>query len=209
MIQRGIGKELWGTVPLFSIKLNDSEAKQLLRIARNSIRHGLSNGAALEIELNKLPGALHSRSGTFVTLTRNGRLRGCIGAMQSSEPLAQSVADSAYSAAFRDHRFPSLQTDELDSLNIEISILSQMTPLAVDSREELLDVLRPGLDGLLLEDGAYRSTFLPAVWEQLPSPVVFLEHLFSKAGLPPDHWSSTLRLYHYETVCLDEADLSG
>lgn len=190
---------------LFSIELQQAERRQLLQIARDSIRHGLEGGESLRLSLAELPTALHSRLGVFVTLKQRERLRGCIGSMQSDDPLAQSVADNAWGAAFRDPRFPRLEPDEFDETGIEISLLSPMVPLVAASRDELLERLRPGRDGLLLEDGRHRSTFLPKVWEQLPTPDSFLEHLLAKAGLPADHWSPTLRLQRYETVCFSEA----
>ena len=194
--------------PLFSIELGQGERRQLPLIARQSIRQGLDVGTALQVDLHTLPPALHAPMGVFVTLTSNGSLKGCIGSMESADPLAQAVADNAYAAAFRDHRFAPLQVAELDGTDIEISILSPMAPLQVRDRAQLLDTLRPGIDGLLLEDEHHRSTFLPAVWQQLPSPEEFLDHLLSKAGLATDHWSETLRLYRYETLCLGEHEVS-
>jgi AmmeMemoRadiSam system protein A len=140
----------------------------------------------------------------FVTLTRETRLRGCIGTIQPSGPLVRAVAESAYSAAFRDPRFPQLQVEELAGTSIEISVLSPMEPLAAASRDALVAVLQPGVDGLLLEDGRYRSTFLPKVWEQLPDPDAFLDQLFLKAGLPAGHWSPSLRVHRYQTLTFSE-----
>ncbi|RLA55932.1 MAG: AMMECR1 domain-containing protein [Gammaproteobacteria bacterium] len=190
--------------PSFSIKLRETERGQLLRIARQSIRNGLQGGDVLEVALHELSDALTSRLGVFVTLTQQDTLRGCIGAMQSSEPLARSVAESAYGAAFRDHRFPPLTTHELALTSIEISVLSPMAPMSVESRSELLSTLQPEVDGLLLQDRHHRSTFLPKVWEQLPEPEAFLAHLLAKAGLPTDHWSTTLQFYRYSTVSFGE-----
>lgn len=194
--------------PLFSIELGQGERRQLPLIARQSIEQGLDVGKALQVNLDTLPPALHVPMGVFVTLTNTGSLKGCIGSMESTDPLAQAVADNAYAAAFMDHRFSPLQAAELDGTDIEISILSPMVPLQVTDRAHLLDTLRPGTDGLLLEDGHHRSTFLPAVWQQLPSAEEFLDHLLSKAGLATDHWSPTLRLYRYETLCLNEHEVS-
>jgi AmmeMemoRadiSam system protein A len=190
--------------PSFSIKLRDTERAQLLQIARQSIRNGLRGGDALEVALHELTDALTARLGVFVTLTQQDILRGCIGSMQSSEPLAQSVAESAHGAAFNDPRFPQLAEHELDQVRIEISILSPMEPLTSVSRGDLLSILRPAVDGLLLQDRHYRSTFLPKVWEQLPDPDAFLDQLLVKAGLPADHWSATLQFYRYHTVSFCE-----
>lgn len=193
--------------PLLSIKLGQDEQRQLPLIARQSIQRGLDVGTALQVELDSLPPALLTPMGVFVTLTSGGSLKGCIGSMESTDPLAQAVADNAYAAAFRDHRFAPLQATELADTDIEISILSPMVPLRARDRAHLLDTLRPGTDGLLLEDGHHRSTFLPAVWQQLSSPESFFDHLLSKAGLATDHWSPSLRLYRYETLCLSEHEV--
>ena len=190
--------------PSLCIDLRDHERDQLLQIARHSIRSGLLEGRVLEIALHELPDALTSTLGVFVTLTQGNMLRGCIGSMQSSEPLAQSVAESAYGAAFRDPRFPQLAAHELDETHIEISVLSPMEAVTAGSRKELLSVFQPEVDGLLLQDKHHRSTFLPKVWEQLPDPDAFLDNLLAKAGLPTDHWSSTLQFFRYQTVSFSE-----
>ena len=160
--------------PSLCIDLRDHERDQLLQIARHSIRSGLLEGRVLEIALHELPDALTSTLGVFVTLTQRNMLRGCIGSMQSSEPLAQSVAESAYGAAFRDPRFTPLAAHELDETHIEISILSPMEAVTAGSRNELLSIFQPEVDGMLLQDRHHRSTFLPKVWEQLPDPDAFL-----------------------------------
>ena len=192
--------------PSFCIDLRESERAQLLGIARRSIHEGFERGNAPLLALHELPAALTASLGVFITLTRHDALRGCIGAMESSDPLAQSVAESAYSAAFRDPRFPQLEAHELDTTAIEISILSPLEQLPATSRSELLATLRSPLDGLLLQDKHHRSTFLPKVWEQLPDPELFLDHLLTKAGLPADHWSASLQFYRYNTVCFSEAN---
>ena len=192
--------------PSLSIKLRDGERELLLQIARKSIRHGLHKGDALVVALHELSDALTSRLGVFVTLTQQDTLRGCIGSMESSEPLAQSVAESAYGAAFRDPRFPQLAAHELEQTRIEISVLSPMAAVPAADRGELLSTLRAQVDGLLLQDRNHRSTFLPKVWEQLPDPQEFLDHLLAKAGLPTNHWSSTIQFYRYRTVSFSETD---
>ena len=144
--------------------------------------------------------------GVFVTLTQQEDLRGCIGSLEGNAPLLQAVADAAYSAAFRDPRFPALQSGECPHTRIEISILSAMEPMTVRDRGHLLETLVAGRDGLLLEDGHHRSTFLPKVWEQLPEPGDFLGHLLLKAGLPPHHWSATIAFKRYTTLTFADED---
>ena len=193
--------------PSFCIELDAGHRRKLLGIARQSIGHGLRGTGPLPVSVDELAGALKARLGVFVTLTRNEALRGCIGAMQSTEPLAQSVANSAFSAAFEDPRFTRLKVDEMAEIAVDISVLSSLEPIHVGSRRELLDVLQPGRDGLLLEDLRHRATFLPKVWEQLPDPGRFLDQLLAKAGLPEHHWSATIRFRRYHTVSFSEATL--
>jgi AmmeMemoRadiSam system protein A len=150
--------------------------------------------------------ALQQQHAVFVTLTRSARLRGCIGTLEPVTPLAIAVADSAHGAAYRDPRFPPMRPDELERTTIEISVLTATRPLAAASREVLLERLRPGVDGLVLQDGRHRSTFLPKVWEQLPDPREFLAQLLAKAGLPADHWSPTLQLHRYGALTFGDGD---
>ncbi len=186
------------------IELDRDERAGLLEIARRSLVHGLQTGRALTVDIGELGERLAIPAAVFVTLTRDAELRGCVGSLQASAPLAQAVADAAFNAAFRDRRFPPLGADELDSLRIEISVLSEMQPVAASSREQLLEILRPGIDGLLLEDRGYRSTFLPKVWEKIASPAEFLEHLCLKAGLGARHWSGTIHFHRYQALSFAE-----
>jgi AmmeMemoRadiSam system protein A len=191
--------------PSLCIELSNSEQARLLEIARQSIASGLTSGRALQVELDGIDARLQTVAAVFVTLTRAGELRGCIGSLKAQEPLAQAVANSAYSAAFRDYRFPSLRADELDVIRIEISVLSEMEPIEAQTRQALLDVLQPGVDGLLLEDRGHRSTFLPQVWEKIASPSEFLDQLCLKAGLDAGYWSGTLRFHRYHTLSFAES----
>lgn len=192
----------------FSIDLRAAEQDQLLAIARRSIHRGMSDDRPLAVPLEELPEALTPALAAFVTLTMDGALRGCIGSLEPAAALAQGVADAAYSAAFRDPRFPQLQRHELDRTTIEISVLSGMATIHALNSAELLAQLEPGSDGLLIEEGRHRATFLPAVWETLPSPDEFLAQLMKKAGLPEDHWSATLRCYRYRSVSMKEAEVA-
>jgi AmmeMemoRadiSam system protein A len=174
------------------------EDKALLRaIALNSIRHGLAEGRALEPDLFSLTEILREPGATFVTLELQDRLRGCVGSFEASRPLAEDVARNAYSAAFMDFRFPPLSADELPDLEFHISLLTPLEPMDVRSREDLLRQLRPGIDGLLLNEDSHRATFLPQVWQSLADPQDFLGELLLKAGLPRDHWSQTISFHRY------------
>ena len=182
-----------------SLELDLPSREQLLRFAYESIQHGLEYGRALRVDVSSLPDALREPRATFVTLKRDGELRGCIGVLEAYRPLAVDVAENAYAAAFRDPRFPRLTRDELGMLSVSISILSPPTELHFVSEEDLLAQIRPGVDGLILQEGQQRGTFLPSVWDSLPDRVAFLSQLKVKAGLPPTHWSEAIRVWRYET----------
>lgn len=177
----------------------DERQQQLLDLAEASIRHGLDHGRPLSPEPRDYPAIPAGPGACFITLHRHGDLRGCIGSLHAHQPLLEDVAHNAYAAAFSDPRFPALRESELAGLEIHISLLSPASPLRFESEEALLQQMRPGEDGLLLEEGRRRGTFLPSVWEQLPTPELFLRHLKQKAGLPPDYWSDTLRVSRYTT----------
>lgn len=141
---------------------------------------------------------------SFVTLRRGGELRGCIGNLEAVRPLVDDVRSNARAAAFSDPRFPPVEAEELAGLTIEVSVLTPRVPIDFSSEEDLLSQLRPGVDGLMLVEGSHRGTFLPAVWRQLPEPVVFLRELKRKAGLDRDHWSGGMRVWRYSTVTYSE-----
>ena len=145
---------------------------------------------------------LQAEGAAFVTLKRTGALRGCIGSPRAWRPLIEDVADNAFRAAFRDPRFPPLSPSERAGLEISLSILGPPEEIAFASEEELIAALRPGEDGVILEEGKRRGLFLPAVWESLPEPAEFLRHLKRKAGLPPDHWSDSLRAFRFPAIAI-------
>ncbi len=168
--------------------LTAEERQILLTLAREAIREALSDAAAPELALEQLPPRLQAKGAAFVTLTLDGQLRGCIGSLQAHRPLAADVQRHAVDAAFDDPRFPPLMDSEFPHLRIEISVLSEPQPVAYTDPQDLLQKLRPGVDGVVLERGWNRATFLPQVWEQLPEPEQFLGHLCQKAGLPANAW---------------------
>lgn len=190
--------------PLYSIELTPVERDQLLHTARRSLQQGLESAKPLQPPLEDIPAGFRMERAVFVTLTRQGKLRGCVGTLEAREPLLLAVAENARGAGFRDPRFAPVRADELDDINIEISVLSAMESLLASSRAELLAALQPERDGLLIEEGRCRATFLPQVWQQLPDPDDFLNHLLTKAGLPIDHWSSELRCFRYQTLSFSE-----
>lgn len=185
--------------------LSADERRQLLELARTSIREGLESGRARPVTPSEWPDALQQNRASFVTLHNpDHSLRGCIGSIEAYQPLVRDVSEHAYAAAFRDPRFPPLRKAELDGVTLDISVLSVPEPMEVASEADLLNRLTPGEDGLILEDGPHRGTFLPAVWSSLPEPEIFLRELKRKADLGPDYWSPTLRVKRYRTESFGE-----
>ncbi|MCU7946898.1 MAG: AmmeMemoRadiSam system protein A [Candidatus Thiodiazotropha sp. (ex Cardiolucina cf. quadrata)] len=180
-------------------QLSQTDRETLLEIAASSIRHGLKHGTPLAVAGSHYPAELQAVRACFVTLQIRGVLRGCIGHLEAQMPIVEDVAENAFSAAFRDPRFPPLSTSEFNDLEIHISVLTPAEPLQFDSEEDLIGKIRPAIDGLILVDGQHRGTFLPSVWESLPDTRSFLYHLKQKAGLPGEYWSDSLEIYHYET----------
>lgn len=171
----------------------------LLDVAKSSIDHGLKVGKALKVSTEGYPSELTEPRATFVTLNSHNRLRGCIGRLRAERPLIVDVAENAFAAAFKDLRFPPLEAGELSGLEIHISILTPSEPVLFKSEEELISLLKPGIDGLILEEGRRSGTFLPSVWRTLSQPRQFLRHLKEKAGLAQDYWSDQIRIFRYGT----------
>lgn len=184
--------------------LEPATRRALLQVARESILRRLT-GNRVEPTSTTEDAALGEHRASFVTLKRHRALRGCIGTLEAQRTLLQDVIHNARAAAFHDPRFPPVALMELPEVAIEISVLSPAMPLPVRDRVELLARLEPGRHGLILQDGARRATFLPAVWDALPEPERFLAELLQKAGLARAHWSETLRFSTYTTESFGEA----
>jgi hypothetical protein len=181
------------------MSLNKEQQQRLLDLAKSSIQHGLQTGRPLKINLNDFPAELTARRATFVTLHKHHQLRGCIGMLEAVRPLAEDIAENAFLAAFKDPRFPPLTDEEFGELEIHLSILTPSEAVSFISEQDLITQLQPDIDGLILEEGRRRGTFLPSVWEQLPEPEQFLRHLKQKAGLAPDYWSENIKIFRYRT----------
>lgn len=149
--------------------------------------------------------ALDLQGATFVTLTRDGQLRGCIGSLEARRPLREDVDKNALAAAFGDPRFPPLSREEFAELNIEVSVLSAPEPMSFRDEADALAQLRPGIDGVILSAGFKRATFLPQVWDSLPNPHQFITHLKRKAGLADDYWSPDVALARYQALKFKES----
>lgn len=193
--------------------LTPEQQRQLLEVARASIMHRLdSRGPAMD--LDSLEPTLRKPAACFVTLRLmtepdNGEtLRGCIGTLEAERPLAKAVAHFAVQAAFHDPRFDPVVLAEMELIEIEISLLSALTPLAVTSYQQLLQRLTPGVDGLWLEAGSKRATYLPQVWQQLPTPTQFVDSLKRKAGLLAERqdepWDESFRWSTYQVQHFSE-----
>lgn len=183
--------------------LSPAQRSFLLTLARRSIEYGLIHGRAISIEQETLEPELAAKRATFVTLEMLGKLRGCIGTLECVRSLAEDVAHNAHAAAFRDPRFPPVSHSDIERLAISLSLLTPAEPLSFTSEDDLLGQLMPGEDGLILEEGLRRGTFLPTVWESLPHPRAFLQHLKLKAGLSRDYWSDSIKVYRYRTQKID------
>ncbi len=166
------------------------QGSALIRLARQVITGRLRPDRATDgfAETPLDDDAFRARRGTFVTLTRQGKLRGCIGCIGSSQDIFSGVRDNALGAAFSDSRFNPLTDGELDDIAIEVTILTDAEELDYKGADDLLARLRPRVDGVIIRKGSLGATFLPQVWDQLPDPEVFLSHLCRKAGLSTDAW---------------------
>jgi len=175
--------------------ITPEQGRLLLEIARTIITKQLGIRALLP-KTSENPW-LNDPAATFVTLKKGGELRGCIGSLKAHYPLIDDLQNNAIAAAFQDPRFPPLSQDELEHISIEVSLLSEPQPVTFSDEADALSKLQPGVDGVILEYGAHRGTFLPQVWKQLPTAAQFMAHLKQKAGLPPDFWNSEVLLYRY------------
>ena len=178
------------------------QGKVLLPIARAAI------SCALDVPLMADERApwLNEPGACFVTLTQHGQLRGCIGSLQAHRALLMDIKSNAISAALHDPRFIPLSPEELTITSLEISLLGPSCPMEFRNEADALSGLQPGTDGVVLEYGRFKSTFLPQVWDQLPNPRQFMMHLKRKAGLPDDFWHADIKLSRYSVIKYSEVD---
>jgi AmmeMemoRadiSam system protein B/AmmeMemoRadiSam system protein A len=186
---------------------SEPERKSLLEWARRVLVSAAAdpNSALAEVVATELPAKFREKKACFVTLTKDGELRGCIGHLEPQEALYLAVRDNARNAALRDPRFPEVKPDEVPKIKIEISVLTEPKPLSFESPEDLLRKLQPHMDGVVLRIGMHRATFLPQVWAQLPDKVEFLNRLSQKAGCESSAWrgkDTGVSIYHVE--CFEE-----
>ena len=196
---RVVGYGAWALEPSETARLADAHRRLLLTTAARAIAIRMARNKRPEISLETFPTELRSIAASFVTIERRGRLRGCIGSLQAHRPLAADVAWNAVSAGFEDPRFQALTVPEFRESELEISVLSTPAPFAFADEDDLKARLRPGRDGLILQSAGKRGTFLPKVWDGLPTPEAFLNGLKVKAGLSRDHWSDDVKIWRYTT----------
>jgi AmmeMemoRadiSam system protein A len=180
--------------------MTPEQAELLLDTAEIAIRACLKGSRYLGPDVERLPARLRQPCGAFVTLHVGDRLNGCIGNIEGNEPIAACVAKLAIQAAFEDRRLPKLRHKDLEHLEIEISLLSPRSEVPAGTRADLIDHLETGVHGLILTSGVHRAVFLPSVWEQLPRPDDFIDHLLHKAGLPIDRWPTDMHADVFTTA---------
>ena len=201
---RVVGYGSWALEYAGSARLPGDDRATLLDGARRSIANGLRTGRPAQVQHGTFTAPLETFRATFVTLNQDGRLRGCIGSILPHRTLVEDVVVNAHKAAFGDPRFPELTPEEVDGLDLSVSILSHARPIVFGSEAQAIDELRPDIDGVILQangpDGQpRRGLFLPQVWETVPKAEQFLRHLKAKAGLPRDFWNDSVRLWRYTT----------
>ena len=185
--------------------LTDSDKQILLRLARDSIFKALDGSALEPIRLDFFSKKLRELGASFVTITIDGVLRGCVGGLEPCMPLVEDVREHAIAAAFHDYRFPPLTKDEYQEIKIEISRLTKPTELFYEKPEQLPQLLRPNIDGVILRYQEMRATFLPQVWEKIPNPEMFLDHLCQKMGVSSNMWrKKILRVSTYQVENFEE-----
>lgn len=179
--------------------LTAGEKKILLGFARQALEDGVQGKVLIPLDLNQYSTKLRNPGATFVTLTIRGELRGCIGSLEARRPLVEDVRYHAVAAALEDFRFPPVEAREVSSISIEISRLTDPQIVNFRDPDELIKILRPGLDGVILMEGIHRATFLPQVWEKVPDTEIFLSMLSRKMGKPSDYWrSNAVNVFTYQ-----------
>jgi AmmeMemoRadiSam system protein A len=169
-------------------QLTLDEKQTLLKLARQALELGVRGEKPPPLDRDALSPRLRADGASFVTLTVDSDLRGCIGTLEAYQPLAEDVREHAVAAALDDYRFPPVQVAELNGIQLEVSRLTAPVPLEYARPADLVAKLRPQVDGVILHDGSRRATFLPQVWEKIPNAEDFLDNLCHKMGAAPDLW---------------------
>ncbi len=183
----------------------------LLKLAGHSVKTYLADGKQHTPNVAAAPAELARHGASFVTVEKEGKLRGCIGSLSAARPLVLDVAENAFKAAFKDHRFPPLSREEFEAgnLSLTVTVLGDLVPITFSDEADLVRRLRPGTDGLLIQESDKRGVFLPVVWESIQEPREFLKRLKRKAGFAPDYWSEGLEAWRFVTVSVNSTDLGS
>jgi AmmeMemoRadiSam system protein A len=181
------------------VPLDDRDRRTLLDLATRTIASGLERQPVPRDMATPDSHALEALGASFVTLEVGDRLLGCIGTIEPVRPLFEDVMQNAYRSAFHDPRLPAVTKRDYEIMRVKISVLGPIEPIAADSREELVDALRPGVDGVLVTAAGRRATFLPSVWDKVRTPDEFLEQLLRKGNVSPRPWPAGLTAARYTT----------
>ena len=185
------------------LSLSKPQQTLLKTLAWQSIAHGIKTGKPLCINISNYSTDLIKPCAAFVLLSYKNQPRGCIGNLEAIRPLVEDVCENAFAAAFCDKHYPDITEIELAELEIHIDLLSPLEPLSFSTEIELIEQLRPNIDGLVIQDGSHHASFLPSNWDSLPSPRLFMQHLKQKAGLPATYWSKTVKAKRFTTQRLN------
>lgn len=201
---RVVGYGAWAIQSAGTRLLDNTRHEALLSAARKGLELYFRSGKMPRVDLASFSPRLHTVMGSFVTLKKEGQLRGCIGSMLPHQALVQDVVENAIKAAVCDRRFDPMTAEDLDAVDIQVSILTPACDLVFASEEDAQEKLRPGITGAILTCGDKRGVFLPTVWDSLPTPGAFLKGLKRKAGLPADFWSDEIRIETFEAEVIGE-----
>ncbi len=204
---RTVGYGAWAMFDATDQIILPGQRLELLKAARQALQSRIRTGKMPAVNVASFSAPSRGCGAAFVTLQREGRLRGCIGSLRAHQLLAQDVVENTVKSGFEDPRFKPVSAAELAQLKIKIAVLSPSKPMGFGDQQDLENQLVPGRDGLILSDQGKRGVFLPMVWESLPTPKAFVDGLKVKAGLPKDHWSDTLRIDRFcaESFAEDES----
>ena len=173
---------------------------ELLEIVKKSLDAAVTSKELYHPQRENAQDVLFNKGASFVTLTKDGKLRGCIGSEKHEKSIAADLAYNAFAAALQDKRFAPVEPDELNKIDFTISLLTNFEEITFTSYEDLLSKLRPTVDGVLIRDGKRQGLFLPAVWKDIPDKQDFMTELKLKAGLSPSYWSDNIKVFRFRTV---------
>ncbi len=186
-------------------EISNTDKQQLINLVKQVLKGSVTQQRLIKPQ-PPASALLLQNHACFVTLYNNQQLRGCIGTYQSSRPLWLNVCQYSYSSACEDSRFQPITESELQDIEFEISILSELSSIENCGEQQLIDELQVGIDGLLLKEQWHSAIFLPTVWHSLPTAKLFLQQLKRKAGWPDDYWSNQIQLFRFSTQVISSIE---